>query len=727
MKTLVCDCNRSIPLDRQTLIQTLEKAGARPDGIEDPHTVLCRRGAPAFQRAAKSGEELLVACTQESRLFLDLAEQTEGSAPVSERPIRFVNLRETGGWSRQGPAATPKLAALIAAAQLPPPEPVATVSYRSEGRCLIIGPADRAEAAAAMLADRLELNLLVDHGELPQTRDRAVTRGRLTQLSGWLGAFDAEWETSNPIDLDLCTRCNACIKACPEGAIDFSYQVDLTLCKSHRDCVSVCEAAGAIDFQRSPRHESGRFDLVLDLNATPAFGMHQPPQGYFHAGNEAQLAKAILTLREMVGEFEKPKFFRYEQRLCAHTRNQQIGCSACIEVCSAEAIRSDASLKGKAINRQRGTAAHPSAGIVVEPHLCVGCGACGTVCPTGALSYGYPSAAELGQRIRTVLRTYAAGGGRDAALLLHSQEEGAARIDALGRAASVGRASGVPARVLPVPLWHSASVGLDVWLGAFAQGANQVWVLVGDAEAPQYRQALAEQMAQAQAILRGLGYAGEHFRLIDATDLNALDSALAAPPAQGVTKPATFSLQDSKRATLELSLSHLLAQHELNAQAQREARPNAIGLPAAGALFGTIHVDNAKCTLCLSCVSACPSNALADNPDQPQLKFIEKNCVQCGLCQTTCPEDAIRLEARLLLADDGRARTQSRILHEAQPFHCVRCAKPFGTLRAIETMINKLSGHVAFQGAAAERLKMCSDCRVIEMYSNPDEQRITNL
>jgi hypothetical protein len=42
-------------------------------------------------------------------------------------------------------------------------------------------------------------------------------------------------------------------------------------------------------------------------------------------------------------------------------------------------------------------------------------------------------------------------------------------------------------------------------------------------------------------------------------------------------------------------------------------------------------------------------------------------------------------------------------------------------------MITKLAGHSAFQGAAAERLKMCSDCRVIDMYSNPGEVRITDL
>lgn len=671
------------------------------------HTTLCRRDAPAFQKACRSKDDLVVACTQESRLFTELSEQTEGAVPLDVRPIHFVNIRETGGWGREGAQAMPKMAALLAAARLPDPEPVPTVTYQSAGRLLIIGALDESERIAGMVGDVLEVSLMATGGQGMQARRYPVIAGALEQVQGWLGAFDVQWRSDNPIDLDLCTRCNACLAVCPEGAIGLDYQIDLDKCQDHRACVKACEAVGAINFQREAQTHSERFDIVLDLRDVPAFTQHAYPQGYFHLRGGLQAATAMSTvvqLRDLVGEFEKPKFFTYKQKLCAHGRNETVGCNACVEICSALAIRSE-------IKRNQ---------IVVNPNLCVGCGACTTVCPTGALTYAYPRASEQGVKLRTLLATYAKAGGQDAAVLLHSEEAGGSLIGDLGRAASLDKKNvrGVPARAIPVPLWHTASIGLDVWLSAFAYGASQVWVLMTGDEAPQYRDAVRAQMDVAQAIVSGLGYSGRHFRLIEARDVKALDAALGDAPAQTVKRRATFAIQAEKRATVELALDHLMQ----DSVAQR-APVEAIALPGAS-LLGTIDVNKDTCTLCLSCVSACPASALQDNTERPQLRFIEKNCVQCGLCASTCPEDAITLQPRLLL---GEQRKQLRVLNEAQPYHCIRCAKPFGTLKGIEVMLAKLSGHAMFQGEALERLKMCGDCRVVDLYSNPGETRIHDI
>jgi ferredoxin len=440
---------------------------------------------------------------------------------------------------------------------------------------------------------------------------------------------------------------------------------------------------GAMMFGPSRDGAVSHCDILLDLSGgSPLFPAADLRDGYLRADprDPAAVLKSVLRARDLTGDFDKPRYISFAADLCAHSRSSIVGCHRCLDLCPAGAI------------------APLGDHVAIDEKICAGCGQCAAACPTGAASYALPPADALINKLRTLLTVYREAGGLSPILLLHDQDHGVPLIDALAR-----HGDGLPANVLPLAVNEVTQLGLEAFAAAFAYGAAAVRVILR--AKPRHDPAgLRHTIALAEPILAGLGFAGERLATIETDDPFALGENLRAiVPGEAASRPASFQPIGGKRSVLQVAL------HELHRVAPHPA--DIIALPA-GAPFGAVEIDVEGCTLCLSCVSACPTGALSDDPERPLLRFAEGACVQCGLCKATCPEKVISLTPRL---DFGAAITATRVLKEEEPFHCVRCGKPFGVKSTIERVLAKLEGkHWMYQNSASrlEVVKMCGDCRV---------------
>lgn len=419
-------------------------------------------------------------------------------------------------------------------------------------------------------------------------------------------------------------------------------------------------------------------DIILDLRGTTTlFPAPHKRDGYLRVdpGDPRAVSGVVFEAAQLVGSFEKPFYIHIEEHLCAHSRAEIAGCSKCLDTCPTSAI----SPAGEHVS--------------IDPSICAGCGSCAALCPSGAISYDAPSPDYLFRRINNLAQTYLKAGGKAPRLLVHDADFG---TEMISLAARYGR--GLPSDVIPIEVNALSGFGHAELLAALACGFVRVAVLLSPKTE---RDALKHETTLAMALS-----GGERVYVLTLDDPDALSELLYdhTPPTRKVepilpignrrqiTRLAAITLNDTVDAPLPLPKD---------------------------APYGTVVVDTDACTLCLSCAALCPTGALADNPDKPQLRFTEDACLQCGLCTRVCPEKAITLKPQFDLSDQV---FNQQVVHEEEPFACIECGALFGVKSTIEKITEKLAGkHAMFKtDDTARRIQMCDQCRVADQYKLSD-------
>jgi Fe-S-cluster-containing hydrogenase component 2 len=502
-----------------------------------------------------------------------------------------------------------------------------SVVYRSRGSLLLCGSADRVSAALPLLPTGLKtLAVIAGDCAVEPSRSLEAVPGTLVQLRGHLGCFRA----------------------------------------------SVAGPRGAMDLAPMSPNGDGLFDLVLDLYERPLIESEVPPLGYARTrGSTAELEAKLQRLAEQVGTINKPRYYSYDQRLCAHDRQGVPGCRTCLDACPADAIHADTD------------------GIAIDPYLCRGCGTCALVCPTGAVRYARPKPRVTLQAIAEALAPSLCAGQdqpREAPLLvIHAGDPG-----------SLALPHGIPHGIPRLAVPSLGSVGIELWFAALALGASRVLLLRSGLLTPTGTCLIEQQVDLARKLLRALGEAPERIRFV--SDPQQLDwGGLSNPwPATDVGRLARA---DAKRDLLLTAFSHL------EGRLPSGAEPVALD---RGSPFGAIAIDSQRCTLCYACVGMCPTGALHNRAGA--LTFTESDCVQCSLCVNACPERALSLEPRAH-AEALASRHERTLKTASEAFPCVVCGAPVGTRSWVEGSMAHVRDHPMFQGEGLRLLQMCQGCR----------------
>ncbi len=444
----------------------------------------------------------------------------------------------------------------------------------------------------------------------------------------------------------------------------------------------VATGRGERNFTPSRSTATSTCDIIIDLVSEKSLlAAEAVRDGYIRAPNADNVRLALIgaQAKGLVGTFEKPLYVKYEASICAHSRSKKVGCTRCIDTCGAKAIRSDGD------------------GVYIDPDMCGGCGGCAAVCPTGAIVYDDPPFEFLVQRLNALISTFKRHAKIAPRILFADRTFGHKLIS---KSARFG--DGLPADVIPYEVDNVELIGHAEILATLAAGASEALILKSPNTA---ETAITNEMSLTKRLLKDTRVDPTRIRVIEAISPETLQAALYEARMPDLEHQAV-ALLGGRREVAKTVMS-VFAQHD---------GESALSIPLElGDPYGTIEVNADKCTLCLACVSQCPTGALNDRSDRPEINIVENACVQCGLCSNTCPEQAITLKPQLSF---GKQTLEQSTLHGEDPFDCIECGRPFGVKSTIERIIEKLEGnHWMYTDSDNTKLvKMCDDCRINAQY-----------
>ncbi len=353
---------------------------------------------------------------------------------------------------------------------------------------------------------------------------------------------------------------------------------------------------------------------------------------------------SLLSAAERLAAIDRSQVVFTADR-CLHTRDKFSECTACYEICPAEAI----------------AAGKPP---VLNSDQCDTCLACLPVCPSGAFSADDDVAPLL------TAASHLEGGTLEIICGLHTDPDHGVSASAMGL------------RI------HQCLAGLGT--GAYAElaslGFEHIVLRCENCRSCKWSSLHAEiekQALRANNFLSAWGI--PHFVETVSELVNPVERPIWNADSPALSRRELFKLIANRSQTMVARamenvsannartpgkdrLRILSASQHLPIEKQR-ANTNLDGL-----FFAAVHIKD-NCSACAACAKACPTGALTFNKGiegkQFSIRFSAKQCIDCGICVHVCGVSAIEIQPESSIGNIFS--DESTVLLEGNLTKCERC------------------------------------------------------